>query len=156
MTKFVFVHGGLHGSWCWEPIAGPLRADGHVVELVDLPGRPGARVGTDVRHTAGSERCHDIVGSRRNLFDTGVLSQLVTTARTKRTSCHDAGDLRRHSAAALEDVSRFRGSLGGSRICPGRRPAAVDTLWTQSGHSHSYLGLDRKRLSVQLRTGSVP
>ena len=48
MTNFVFVHGGLHGSWCWEPIVGPLRADGHVVELVDLPGRPGARVGTDV------------------------------------------------------------------------------------------------------------
>jgi pimeloyl-ACP methyl ester carboxylesterase len=48
MTNFVFVHGGLHGSWCWEPIAGPLRADGHVVELVDLPGRPGARAGADV------------------------------------------------------------------------------------------------------------
>lgn len=32
----------------------------------------------------------------------------------------------------------------------------LDTLWTQSGHSYSYLELGRERLSVQVRTGSAP
>lgn len=41
MTTFVLVHGGMHGSWCWDPVVGPLRAAGHQVTAVDLPGRPG-------------------------------------------------------------------------------------------------------------------
>ena len=41
MTTFVLVHGGLHGSWCWEPVLEPLRAAGHQVDAIDLPGRPG-------------------------------------------------------------------------------------------------------------------
>jgi pimeloyl-ACP methyl ester carboxylesterase len=46
MTTFVLVHGGLHGSWCWAPVAGPLRAAGHDVTAVDLPGRPGGPEGS--------------------------------------------------------------------------------------------------------------
>lgn len=46
MTTFVLVHGAMHGSWCWDGVAGPLRNQGHRVETVDLPGRPsGPRVG---------------------------------------------------------------------------------------------------------------
>ena len=41
MTAFVLVHGGFHGSWCWEPVIKPLRSAGHRVEAVDMPGRPG-------------------------------------------------------------------------------------------------------------------
>ncbi|CQD17853.1 esterase EstC [Mycobacterium lentiflavum] len=41
MTTFVLVHGAMHGSWCWEGVAKPLRDKGHHVEAVDLPGRPG-------------------------------------------------------------------------------------------------------------------
>ncbi len=40
-----------------------------------------------------------------------------------------------------------------------RRPfpePPLDTLWTQFGHSYSYLELGRERLSVQVRMGSVP
>jgi pimeloyl-ACP methyl ester carboxylesterase len=44
VTTFVLVHGGMHGSWCWEPVAEPLRSAGHRVEAVDLPGRPGGPV----------------------------------------------------------------------------------------------------------------
>lgn len=48
MKTFVLVHGGMHGSWCWDPIVGPLRAAGHHVTAVDLPGRPGGPVGSTV------------------------------------------------------------------------------------------------------------
>jgi pimeloyl-ACP methyl ester carboxylesterase len=41
MTTFVLVHGGLHGSWCWEGVAKPLRDKGHRVDTVDMPGRMG-------------------------------------------------------------------------------------------------------------------
>jgi pimeloyl-ACP methyl ester carboxylesterase len=44
MTTFILVHGGMHGSWCWEPVLEPLRAAGHGVKAIDLPGRPGGPV----------------------------------------------------------------------------------------------------------------
>jgi len=46
MTHFVFVHGAMHGSWCWEPLLQPLGAQGHHLHLVDLPGRPGVSEAT--------------------------------------------------------------------------------------------------------------
>jgi len=39
VTAFVLVHGGFHGAWCWESVIKPLRAEGHHVQAVDLPGR---------------------------------------------------------------------------------------------------------------------
>ena len=36
MTPVVLVHGGMHGSWCWDPVLPFLTA--HTV-AVDLPGR---------------------------------------------------------------------------------------------------------------------
>jgi pimeloyl-ACP methyl ester carboxylesterase len=42
MTTYVLVHGGMHGSWCWEPMLEPLRAAGHRVDAVNLPGRDGS------------------------------------------------------------------------------------------------------------------
>lgn len=33
----VLVHGAWHGSWCWEPVARGLSAQGIDVRLVDLP-----------------------------------------------------------------------------------------------------------------------
>jgi pimeloyl-ACP methyl ester carboxylesterase len=47
MTTYVLIHGGLHGSWCWRRVVGPLRDAGHAVEAVDLPGRGGTD-GADV------------------------------------------------------------------------------------------------------------
>jgi pimeloyl-ACP methyl ester carboxylesterase len=41
MSTFVLVHGALHGSWCWDRVAQPLRDKGHYVDAVDMPGRPG-------------------------------------------------------------------------------------------------------------------
>jgi pimeloyl-ACP methyl ester carboxylesterase len=38
MARFVLVHGAFAGGWCWKPVTGPLRAMGHTVETLDLPG----------------------------------------------------------------------------------------------------------------------
>src|SRR5690349_15716816 len=39
MARLILVHGGVHGSWCWDKVLAPLRALGHDVETIDLPGR---------------------------------------------------------------------------------------------------------------------
>lgn len=38
MSSFVLVHGSWHGAWCWYKIVPRLRALGHHVEAIDLPG----------------------------------------------------------------------------------------------------------------------
>lgn len=38
MSRFVLVHGAFHGAWCWAPVAERLRAAGHTVSAIDLPG----------------------------------------------------------------------------------------------------------------------
>lgn len=38
MSCFVLVHGGMHGSWCWEKIVPRLGALGHRAITPDLPG----------------------------------------------------------------------------------------------------------------------
>src|ERR1700682_6038186 len=36
--EFLLVHGACHGAWCWEEVVGRLRARGHRVATLDLPG----------------------------------------------------------------------------------------------------------------------
>ena len=36
--RFVLVHGGFHGAWCWERLTPELERLGHSVVAVDLPG----------------------------------------------------------------------------------------------------------------------
>jgi pimeloyl-ACP methyl ester carboxylesterase len=38
MARYVLVHGAWHGAWCWDDVAADLRAAGHDVEAIDLPG----------------------------------------------------------------------------------------------------------------------
>ena len=38
MAKFLLVHGGLHGAWCWSKLIPHLSALGHDVHAIDLPG----------------------------------------------------------------------------------------------------------------------
>ena len=42
MTAVVLVHGANHGAWCWDKVAGPLRARGLTVETPDLYSKPDA------------------------------------------------------------------------------------------------------------------
>ncbi|MGE2692443.1 alpha/beta fold hydrolase [Mycolicibacterium pulveris] len=57
--RFVFVHGGFHAAWCWEPTIAKLRALGHDAVAVDLPGH-GARV--DEESTLAN-RCEAVVAA---------------------------------------------------------------------------------------------
>ena len=41
MARIVLVHGAFAGAWCWEPVLPGLRAAGHEVEAIDLPGSGG-------------------------------------------------------------------------------------------------------------------
>lgn len=36
--RFVLVHGGHHGAWCWEKLTPELEALGHSAVAIDLPG----------------------------------------------------------------------------------------------------------------------
>jgi pimeloyl-ACP methyl ester carboxylesterase len=38
MSNFILVHGSWHGAWCWHKIVPRLRALGHSVEAIDIPG----------------------------------------------------------------------------------------------------------------------
>lgn len=38
MARILLVHGAFAGAWAWEPALEPLRAAGHTVEAIDLPG----------------------------------------------------------------------------------------------------------------------
>ena len=38
MAVFLLVHGGSHGSWCWDACAEVLRREGHQAVSFDLPG----------------------------------------------------------------------------------------------------------------------
>lgn len=55
--RFVCVHGGFHGAWCWEATIAELEALGHEAVAVDLPGH-GTRV--DEESTLAN-RCAAIV-----------------------------------------------------------------------------------------------
>jgi pimeloyl-ACP methyl ester carboxylesterase len=37
-VRFVLVHGGHHGAWCWDKLVPELEALGHATLAVDLPG----------------------------------------------------------------------------------------------------------------------
>lgn len=45
--RFILVHGGFHGAWCWERVIPELEALGHEAVAIDLPGH-GERVNEQV------------------------------------------------------------------------------------------------------------
>lgn len=41
MTDLILLHGGQHGSWCWDPLVRVMEADGHPfarIIALDMPG----------------------------------------------------------------------------------------------------------------------
>ena len=48
--EFLLVHGACHGAWCWEEVVGRLRARGHRVAALDLPGH--GRRASEVRRAS--------------------------------------------------------------------------------------------------------
>ncbi len=57
MARFVLVHGAFCGAWIWKPLIERLKAKGHSVEALDLPG-----LGED--HTPVSEISLDACAAR--------------------------------------------------------------------------------------------
>lgn len=51
--RFVLVHGGFHGAWCWEKVIAELRRLGHDAVAVDLPGHGARRNETEPTTFAG-------------------------------------------------------------------------------------------------------
>jgi pimeloyl-ACP methyl ester carboxylesterase len=45
--RFVLIHGGFHGAWCWSQTIGELEKRGHEAIAIDIPGH-----GERVRETA--------------------------------------------------------------------------------------------------------
>lgn len=45
--RFVLIHGGFHGAWCWSRVIPELKALGHEAIAIDLPGH-GKRRDEDV------------------------------------------------------------------------------------------------------------
>jgi len=37
MTHYILIHGSWHGAWCWHKVADRLKANGHTVDVPDLP-----------------------------------------------------------------------------------------------------------------------
>ena len=37
MTHYILIHGSWHGAWCWHKVADRLTANGHTVDVPDLP-----------------------------------------------------------------------------------------------------------------------
>lgn len=57
MARILLVHGAFAGAWCWEPVLPGLRAAGHTVEAIDLPGSGEDRTSvTEVTLDAYAER----------------------------------------------------------------------------------------------------
>jgi pimeloyl-ACP methyl ester carboxylesterase len=42
-TTFVFVHGGLHGAWCWDRLVPLLPSPALAIDLPGRPGNPGPK-----------------------------------------------------------------------------------------------------------------
>jgi pimeloyl-ACP methyl ester carboxylesterase len=61
--RFVLVHGGYHGAWCWDKLTPELEVLGHDVLAIDLPGS-GERM--KERSTLDSWR-----GALRDVIDDG-------------------------------------------------------------------------------------
>jgi pimeloyl-ACP methyl ester carboxylesterase len=44
--RFVLIHGGFHGAWCWSTTVSELERLGHEAVAIDMPGH-GDRVGDE-------------------------------------------------------------------------------------------------------------
>lgn len=58
--RFVLVHGGFHGAWCWERVIPELQALGHQAVAIDLPGH-GTRVDEEVTLASRRQALVDVI-----------------------------------------------------------------------------------------------
>jgi pimeloyl-ACP methyl ester carboxylesterase len=65
MSRYVLVHGGWHGSWCWDEVIRLLEAKGHTAAAPDLPG-PGRDTTplSEISLQAHADRVCAVLGAR--------------------------------------------------------------------------------------------
>jgi len=65
MARIVLVHGAWGGAWIWEKVVGPLKAAGHSVETLDLPGAGDDETPLDeINLDAYAERICGVLGEK--------------------------------------------------------------------------------------------
>jgi pimeloyl-ACP methyl ester carboxylesterase len=62
MARYVLVHGGWHGGWCFRWLAKELESRGHRVEAVDLPCEEVGLTPLDYAHVVGPQPDAIVVG----------------------------------------------------------------------------------------------
>jgi len=58
--RFVLVHGGFHGAWCWEKLIPEIERLGHTAVAVDLPGH-GKRVNEEASLSGYRDAVVDVI-----------------------------------------------------------------------------------------------
>ena len=58
--RFVLVHGGFHGAWCWEKLIPELQKRGHEAVAIDLPGH-GKRVNEEATLAAYRDAVVEVI-----------------------------------------------------------------------------------------------
>jgi pimeloyl-ACP methyl ester carboxylesterase len=59
-VRFVLVHGGYHGAWCWEKLSPELERLGHSTVAIDLPGS-GERLREKASHASWRGALREVV-----------------------------------------------------------------------------------------------
>jgi pimeloyl-ACP methyl ester carboxylesterase len=123
MATFVLIHGAYQGGWIWKPVAGRLRAAGHVVYAPTLDGcaerkhqlRPGITIGTHAQEVADLLFYEDL----RDIVLVGTSSGGMVICRTAELAAERIARLVFVDALAL---------LPGERIADiVKRPAPMKT-----------------------------
>lgn len=144
MATYVLVHGGAHGGWCYKPVAGLLRAEGHEVYAPTLTG-VGERshlIGpdvdldlhiTDIVNVLHYEDLRDVIlvgHSYGGMVITGVADRALD--RVGHLVYLDAA--RPENGEALSDVTPVIMSL---TQADGRTVDGVElVLWPTNGHTY--------------------
>ena len=138
--RFVLVHGGFHGAWCWSRVIPELEALGHEAIAVDLPGhgerrdedstlqnRPHAIIevmrcgdvlvghsggGYDI--TLAADQVPDLVGHL--IYLAAALPPHLMQRLQDHFTCHDATALSEAALAAVAPSIRGIASKGETKV----------------------------------------
>ncbi len=58
--RYVLVHGGFHGAWCWDKLVPQLETLGHEALAIDLPGS-GERMQEEANHASWRATFREVV-----------------------------------------------------------------------------------------------
>lgn len=102
MARFLLVHGGMGGAWCWERVIPGLRAAGHDAEAIDLPchGTDDTPLAQITLYRYAEAVCDALVaGPPAVLAGHSMGGMVITQAAARRPDYRTARSARRSSAA---------------------------------------------------------